>query len=195
MRIETFHGDRALLRTLFALADDSPSQISSYISCGEILAAWDDGTIIGHVQIVATGEPGTFEIKSMAVSEVRQGEGVGRSLVQAAIAYCRAQNVHRLIVSTAAADTGNLRFYQRQCFRMHRIVRNAFGPSTGYAAGTLVDGIPLRDQVFLDLEFNRAAEKELASIQPMSKRSQSKLQPRPCAPINRPIRSRSCPEC
>jgi GNAT superfamily N-acetyltransferase len=158
MRIKIFHGDRVKLMALFALGDVSQAQISTYISCGEILAAWDGGTIIGHLQIIETGNPDAFEIKSMAVSEARQGEGVGRVLVQAAIAYCRARKGRRLIVSTAAAATGNLRFYQRQGFRMHRIVRDAFGPSTGYAEGTLVDGIPLRDQVFLDLEVHCPAE-------------------------------------
>jgi len=75
--------------------------------------------------------------------------------VEAAIARCRQRNGCKLIVSTAASDTGNLRFYQRQGFRMYRIVRDAFGPATGYAAGTLVDGIPLRDQVFLELDPRR----------------------------------------
>jgi hypothetical protein len=55
-----------------------------------------------------------------------------------------------LFVSTATADIGNLRFYQRQGFRMYRIVQDAFTPENGYAAGVLIDGIPLRDQVFLE---------------------------------------------
>lgn len=158
MRITTYYGDRAALLPLFALADDSQAQISAYMSCGEILVACDAGMIIGHLQIIETERPVVFEIKSMAVSEMRRGEGVGRGLVQAAIGCCRARNGRRLIVSTAAAATDNLRFYQRQGFRMHRIVRDAFGPSTGYAEGTLVHGIVLRDQVFLDLELNCPAE-------------------------------------
>ena len=54
-----------------------------------------------------------------------------------------------MIVSTAAA--GTLRFYQRGGFWMYRVVQDAFGPSTGYPVGLLMDGIPLRDQVFLEL--------------------------------------------
>jgi len=57
-----------------------------------------------------------------------------------------------VIVATAAADIGNLRFYQRQGFRMSRIVRDAFTRSNGYQEGATIDGIPLRDQVFLELE-------------------------------------------
>jgi GNAT superfamily N-acetyltransferase len=88
----------------------------------------------------------------MAVDEARQREGIGYCLVKAAIARCRLRNGRRLMVSTATADTGNLRFYQRQGFRMSRIVRDAFTRSNGYQEGATIDGIPLRDQVFLELE-------------------------------------------
>jgi len=87
----------------------------------------------------------------MAVVKLRQGEGIGRTLIEAAVLHCRECNGHRLIVSTATADIGNLRFYQRQGFRMYRIVQDAFNSAAGYAEGTLVDEIPLRDQVFLEL--------------------------------------------
>ena len=34
---------------------------------------------------------------------------------------------------------------------MYRVVQNAFGPETGYPKEILIDGVPLRDQVFLEL--------------------------------------------
>ena len=110
---------------------------------------------IGHLQILETERCRCIR----AQEHGRDGEhGSARvsdsNWSEAAIAYCRARNGHRLIVSTAAADIGNLRFYQRQGFRMYKIVRDAFAPSMGYPEGTLVDGIPLRDQVFLDLDLN-----------------------------------------
>jgi GNAT superfamily N-acetyltransferase len=154
MQIAPYHEDRTALLPFFAMADDSPDQIATYLSLGEILVARDDGAIIGHLQTVEAGDDGTFEIKSMAVSEQRQRQGVGRGLIAAAIAHCHAHDGHRLIVATAAADTGNLRFYQQLGFRMARIVRDAFTPSRGYPEGMVVDGIPLCDQVFLDLDLN-----------------------------------------
>jgi ribosomal protein S18 acetylase RimI-like enzyme len=152
MHIETYRADRAALLPLFALADDSRAQISGYMALGEVLIARDGGTIVGHLQIIQTDDDAVFELKSMAVSEARQGQGIGRRLVEAAVARCRERDGRRLIVSTAAAGMGALRFYQRQGFRMYRIVRDAFSPATGYPEGTMVDGIPLRDQVFLDLD-------------------------------------------
>jgi ribosomal protein S18 acetylase RimI-like enzyme len=152
MEIGLYHGDRRALLPSFRLADDSPSQVAGYIGLGEVLVARDGDAIVGHVQIVATDEPDVFELKSMAIVPERQGEGVGRLLVEKAIARCRERKGRQLIVSTAAAGTGTLRFYQRQGFRMSRIVRDAFGPAQGYAEGIMIDGIPLRDQVFLDLD-------------------------------------------
>jgi hypothetical protein len=53
-------------------------------------------------------------------------------------------------VVAAAADVGNLRFYQRQGFRMRSIERDACTPATGYPPGISIDGIGLRDRVWLD---------------------------------------------
>jgi ribosomal protein S18 acetylase RimI-like enzyme len=150
MRIESYHADRNALLSLFELADDSRAQISAYMSLGEVLVARDGDMIAGHLQIIAADDPGVFEIKNIAVRETYRGCGIGRRLIEAAIVHSRHRNGHRLIVSTAAADVGNLRFYQRQGFRMFRIAQDAFGPSSGYPEGTLIDGIPLRDQVFLE---------------------------------------------
>ena len=55
-------------------------------------------------------------------------------------------------VATATADSGNLRFYQRLGFRMVCVERDAFGPATGYPMPIDIDGIALRDRVWLDVD-------------------------------------------
>jgi hypothetical protein len=55
-------------------------------------------------------------------------------------------------LGTAAADVGNLRFYQRLGFRMVEVERNAFTAADGYPDGIVIDGIPLRDRVWLTLD-------------------------------------------
>jgi ribosomal protein S18 acetylase RimI-like enzyme len=152
MRIERYDADRGALLPLFALADDSPTQVAAYLPLGEILVARDGELIVGHAQIVESGMPGEFELKSIAVIEGRQRAGIGRDLVAAVVVRCRERGGRRLIVSTATASVGTLRFYQRLGFRMYQIVQDAFGPSSGYPDGLLLDGIPLRDQAWLELD-------------------------------------------
>lgn len=157
--IDWYAGDRARLRPLFELAKDSSAELDSYIMAGRVLVARSGGEVVGHLQLVEDGEPGCAEIKNMAVREDRRGQGIGRRLVQEALARLAAGNVSTVCVATAAADVGSLRFYQRQGFRMRSIEPDAFTESTGYRRQTRIDGIPLRDRVWLDLPITTAMKK------------------------------------
>lgn len=148
--IEWFEGPRSELADLFALADDSPQQVGRYRELGRVLVARDGGAVIGHLQLIPCGRTNETEIKSLAVREDRQRSGIGRSLMNRAIAACREQNRAALLVATAAADTGMLRFYQRFGFRFLRVERDVFTREAGYPPIDL-DGVPLRDQVWLSL--------------------------------------------
>ena len=144
--IEWFEGSRETLAELFALADDSPAAVNAYRDLGRVLVARDGATIIGHLQIVAGDRADQAEVKSLAVREDRQGVGVGRLLVEHAAAAGREERRSTLVVATAAADTRVLRFY-----RLLSVERDAFTPRTGYA-DLEVEGIPLRDRVWLSLD-------------------------------------------
>jgi GNAT superfamily N-acetyltransferase len=144
VEVEEHQGSRDELRTLFELAEDSPRELDAYIDAGRVLVARDDGRAAGHLQLVDD------EIKNMAVAETHQGRGIGRALVEAAADLARGEGRERLVVATATADVGNLRFYQRLGFRLRSIERDAFTPGNGYPPGLLIDGIALRDRVWLD---------------------------------------------
>jgi GNAT superfamily N-acetyltransferase len=150
VRIEAYGGPRDRLRALFELAEDSAAELDSYIDAGRVLVAVADGEVVGHLQLTGTGDPRQVEIKNMAVREARQGHGIGGRLIQAAVDLAAAEAVTTILVATAAADIGNLRFYQRQGFRMRSVERDAFTPATGYPPGLRIDGIELRDRVWLD---------------------------------------------
>jgi ribosomal protein S18 acetylase RimI-like enzyme len=144
LRIERHTGPRRELRPLFELAGDSAAELDAYMDAGTVLVAICAGEVVGHLQLIDA------EIKNMAVLPAHQGRGVGRALVDAARAQARAAGRATLVVGTAAADTGNLRFYQRLGFRMCSVERDAFRAASGYAPGLTVDGIVLRDRVWLD---------------------------------------------
>ncbi len=134
-------GSRRELRALFELAEDSAEQLDAYVERGDVLVARLGDAPVGHLQLVEGEELGEVELKNMAVAEERQGVGIGRRLVLAAVELARSRATRRTTVATAAADIGNLRFYERVGFRMRAIERDVFVPAHGYPAGILVDGI------------------------------------------------------
>ena len=111
----------------------------------------DDHDPVGHLQIVPTEHHDVAEIKNIAVHPGHARRGIGRALVGRAIEVARAEGCSSLVVSTAAADIGNLRFYQRLGFRLTWIEHDAFTAENGYPSGFEIDGIELRDAVHLAL--------------------------------------------
>jgi ribosomal protein S18 acetylase RimI-like enzyme len=151
LTIEWFESAREALDDLFALADDSREAVAQYRDLGRGFVARDGATIVGHLQLTAGDREDESEIKSLAVRVDRQGDGIGRMLVDRAAAVCREEWCATLLVATAAADTGVLRFYQRLGFRLSRVERDGFTAEAGYPA-IEIDGIALRDRVWLSLE-------------------------------------------
>jgi GNAT superfamily N-acetyltransferase len=148
VQIDWHDGDRTELRAFFELAEDSAEQLASYFDLGRVLVARRGATTVGHLQLVPTGVAREIELKSLAVLPEEQGTGVGRALVEDAVEYAERAGYLRMNVSTATADTGNLRFYQRVGFRMVSVDPDAFTPATGYPKPIVIDGIELRDRVW-----------------------------------------------
>jgi ribosomal protein S18 acetylase RimI-like enzyme len=147
--IEWYDGDRQALRALFEEAEDSRAELDTYIDTGRVLAAWVGDDVVGHLQLTAPGPDGEIELKNMAVQAEYRGAGIGRALVRQALRLSAAAGARCLLVATAAADVGNLGFYQRCGFRFLRVERDAFTPASGYPEPIVIDGIPLLDRVWL----------------------------------------------
>jgi ribosomal protein S18 acetylase RimI-like enzyme len=151
LTIAKHSGSREPLARLFSEADDSESEILGYRDLGDLLVAREDGIIVGHAQVVECAEAGLFELKSLAVVEERRSKGIGAALVRAALEHCRMQGGQSILVATAAASIHALKFYQRQGFRIRRVIRDFYVPSRGYRPLEL-NGIPLLDEVILDMD-------------------------------------------
>lgn len=143
-----YQEDRTPLRGLFEEAEDSSSLLDTYIDQGRVLVARLADEVVGHLQLVDAVQDRTVELKNMAVAAEQRGLGIGRRLVDRALAVSRQDGYAHMIVATAAADIENLRFYQRRGFRLCRVERDAFDLESGYPSGLMIDGIPLRDRVW-----------------------------------------------
>src|SRR5262249_7151366 len=133
----------------------SAPELDRYIDAGEVLVAVTRDEVIGHLQLLGHRADDHSEIKNMAVDARYRNRGGGRLLIEAAIDVARSHGHSTLTVATAAADVGSLRFYQRVGFRMRDVERDAFLGNMGYPAGLEIDGIQLRDRVWLDLELDQ----------------------------------------
>ena len=149
--IEEYAGPHRDLAWSFREAEDSERLLDAYIDLGRVwVAVTADGETVGHLQAVPR-DGRVWEVTNTAVLESQRGRGVGRALLARAVDEARAAGMNRVVLATATADIGNLRFYQRCGFRMSRVVQDAFRPAQGYPVGLQVDGIPLRDQVWFEL--------------------------------------------
>ena len=77
-----------------------------------------------------------------------------RILFDTALAAAARDGASRMLVATAAADVGDLRFYKRCGVRFVSLERDAFTPDTGYPEQIMIGGIPLRDRVWLGQSLN-----------------------------------------
>ena len=140
-----------------AICSSSPrTRTSKSIATSISDASWwridhRSGEVIGHLQLIPTAQPGVAEIKSLAVRAGFRRRGVGRALVDRALATCRVEHAGAVTVTTAVADIDNLRFYQRCGFRASSIERDVFTPEAGYQPGLSADGIPVRDAIRFEL--------------------------------------------
>lgn len=151
VEISWYRSSRRELWELFALAEESPAVIEELIDQGRVLVATLGDKIVGCLQLLGPDTEGEIELAILAVAEEHQGRGIGTALVERAIAEAREQGLRTMRVGTSSADISNLRFYQRRGFRMLGIERDAFMPADGYPDGLTIDGIPLRDRVWLTL--------------------------------------------
>lgn len=147
--------ERDAFLDLLLLADESEQQVRSYMNEGDLYVFSPEGEGTAGM-ILAIPEPdGAVELKAVAVSPERQGQGVGSRMLRAVLDDLRARGVRKVIVGTANAGIGQMAYYQKAGFRLARIERDFFSPEKGYPADMEENGIPLLDMVWMEQEFSR----------------------------------------
>lgn len=146
--------DRDLVFELMRLADDSETEIRSYLQTGRLflLGLGDlnhapDGQIL-----VQEREKGFAEIKSLSISPQIQHVGLGTFFLREVLASLKKERTTHVEVSTSTADLDSIKFYQRNGFRLVRVERDAFTSSNGYPESLSGNGIPIRDRIWLDIQ-------------------------------------------
>ncbi|HKG26120.1 MAG TPA: GNAT family N-acetyltransferase [Thermomicrobiales bacterium] len=140
---------------LLLLADESEPQVRSYYQEGDLYVLADaDGTPLGIVLVLPLTAEREVELKAVAVTPERHGQGIGQRMLRLVLADLRARSVRRVVVGTGNSGIGQLAFYQKAGFRLWRIERDFFSPERGYREDIEENGIPLRDMAWMDQDLH-----------------------------------------
>ena len=104
----------------------------------------DEGGPVGAATARWNREP--CEIMELAVMEGRQGEGLGRRLVEWLLGEALRRGKKELFVGTSSTSAGNLIFYQKCGFRPDQIRRDYFWY---YDEPRIENGLPVLDMIVL----------------------------------------------
>jgi GNAT superfamily N-acetyltransferase len=83
---------------------------------GQILFAVADGEAVGCCALIRE-EPGVYLLAKMGVTEARQGQGIGRRLLEAAIAGARERGASRLALESNSKLASAVHLYESVGFR------------------------------------------------------------------------------
>ncbi len=119
--------------------------------------ALEENTWLGLVTFTVEGD--SCEITSL--DSLRQGLGIGTTLLKEVEQEARRQGCARLTLVTTNDNTHALRFYQKRGFVLTALRPRAVDESRKLKAGiplTGNDGIPIRDELELELRFKDVAD-------------------------------------
>lgn len=134
-------------RQLLLEADPDADKIEGYLRDGRCRIARLAGEPVGVYVLLERGS-GLIELMNIAVKPGQQGQGIGRLLLDDAIAQARLLGARRLELGTGSFGH-QLTFYQRAGFRVVAVEPDYF--LTHYAEPLFEHGLQHRDRLRLAL--------------------------------------------
>ncbi|AIS63349.1 GNAT family N-acetyltransferase [Listeria ivanovii] len=128
-------------------ADPSETQITQYLDKSTVFELKDDEKTMGVVCLLPINNH-QIEIMNIAVLESIRNNGLGKKLLEKAFDFANSYHFTELIVKTGNSSINQLAFYQKNGFRIQKIVPNYF--SEQYPNQAIIEnGIPCLDQIIL----------------------------------------------
>ncbi|MFB1049405.1 GNAT family N-acetyltransferase [Paraliobacillus sp. JSM ZJ581] len=133
-------------KELLLLADPSKDIVNDYVDRGMCYIAEEKGEMIGVFVLLPT-RPGTLELINIAVTEEKQGKGIGKRLVKEAIKAAKAKGYKTMEVGTGNSSLSQLALYQKCGFRIVSIDIEFF--TRHYSEEIFENGIQCKDMIRL----------------------------------------------
>ncbi len=142
LEIGKYSGDIERIMPLLLLGDESEEMIRRYIFSGNIFVGTDDGRIIA-VCVAVEDADGWIEIKNLAVSPLRQRQGIGSAM----LTYVEMQYPGERFRLGTGETPSTLHFYNSCGYHYSHSIKNFF--IDNYDHPIVEDGIQLRDMLYL----------------------------------------------
>jgi len=111
---------------------------------------------IGEITFHLSG----IDCEIVSLDSLRQGQGIGTRLIDKVIEEARTKGCQRIFLVTTNDNLNALGFYQKRGFELVAIHRGALNESRKVKPGIPLignDGIPLRDEIELEMSLPRMA--------------------------------------
>ena len=118
--------------------------------------AFDADELIGEITFHFSGN----DCEIVSLDSLRQGQGIGTLLIDKVIEEASAKGCQRIFLITTNDNLNALGFYQKRGFELVAVHRGAVNESRKVKPGIPLignDGIPLRDEIELEMSLRRRA--------------------------------------
>ncbi|WP_057766843.1 GNAT family N-acetyltransferase [Cytobacillus praedii] len=151
MQIRRLNTTEKAPMNLLLLADPSRKLVEDYVNRGECYVIEKSKEIIG-VYVLLSTRPETVELVNVAVSEIEQGNGIGKKLILDAIYRSKEKGYKTIEIGTGNSSVGQLALYQKCGFRITGVDTDFF--IRHYEEDIFENGIWCRDMIRLSQDLN-----------------------------------------
>ncbi|TCJ04366.1 GNAT family N-acetyltransferase [Cytobacillus praedii] len=151
MQIRRLNTTEKAPMNLLLLADPSRKLVEDYVNRGECYVIEKSKEIIG-VYVLLSTRPETVEVVNVAVSEIEQGNGIGKKLILDAIHRSKEKGYKTIEIGTGNSSVGQLALYQKCGFRITGVDTDFF--IRHYEEDIFENGIWCRDMIRLSQDLN-----------------------------------------
>lgn len=130
-------------------ADPSKGMVEIYLEQSDILEVREQKELIG-ILVLKSNDIQTSEIMNLSVREDCRQKGIGRKLIEQALAFGRTKNDRKIMIATGTTSLSALLLYQKCGFRVEAVERDYF--IQHYAEILIENGVVLRDRLILSQE-------------------------------------------
>ncbi|MCQ9301301.1 GNAT family N-acetyltransferase [Staphylococcus hyicus] len=110
---------------LLLLADPSYQRVMEHLKSGICMVYKEDNCIVGSYILVMLDSE-RIELVNIAVKASKQGVGIGKKLLDHAIAYATENQFKEMIVGAGNSSINQIAFYQKAGFRLIDVIFDFF---------------------------------------------------------------------